>query len=185
MYRGVIFNVLIGSSPTRQKCSRLGRWTQYVIHYSHSNLAPLLLYLISPIILGLTKFFVHIKKRLNRDYIVVMDMSGSMAGRKWEQAKAATMKIAPFACQADPDGITLYLFNGKWPSFSPLFNAPSPRSCLILLTGRFSRFEHLTQAAQVQGIFSRQSPTGTTDLAGVLSAAFKVLLYKLPDLDCY
>ena len=31
---------------------------------------------------------------------------------KWEQAKEATMKIAPFACQADPDGITLYLFNG-------------------------------------------------------------------------
>jgi Mg-chelatase subunit ChlD len=57
---------------------------------------------------------VHIRKRLNRDYIVIMDMSGSMQGRKWEQAKDATMKIAPFACQADPDGITLYLFNGTF-----------------------------------------------------------------------
>jgi uncharacterized protein with von Willebrand factor type A (vWA) domain len=78
-----------------------------------------------------------------------MDMSASMTGLKWEQAKAATMKIAPFACQADPDGITLYLFNG-----------------------RYARFEHLAQPAQVQAIFSREKPTGTTDLAGVLSAAF-------------
>jgi hypothetical protein len=73
----------------------------------------------------LTKFFVNVKKRENRDYIVIMDMSGSMHGRKWEQAKRATMQIAPFACQADPDGITLYLFNGiSFPSHSQ----HSPRS---------------------------------------------------------
>lgn len=53
-----------------------------------------------------------IRKRLNREYIVIMDMSGSMRGQKWEQAKTATMQIAPFACQGDPDGITLYLFSG-------------------------------------------------------------------------
>lgn len=92
----------------------------------------------------------HIKKRLNRDYIVIMDMSGSMSGRKWEQAKDATMKIAPFACQADPDGITLYLFNGHHKSF-----------------------QNLTQASQVQQIFMREKPSGTTDLAGVLGAAFR------------
>lgn len=78
-----------------------------------------------------------------------MDMSGSMSGKKWEQAKAATMKIAPFACQADPDGITLYLFNG-----------------------RFSKYQNLRDGEQVRQIFSREKPSGTTNLAGVLQSAF-------------
>jgi len=97
----------------------------------------------------LTKFFVDVRQRMARDYIVIMDMSGSMAGSRWEQAKAATMKIAPFACQADPDGITLYLFNSK-----------------------FIRFNNLRDGNQVASIFMQHKPSSTTNLAGVLQAAF-------------
>lgn len=60
---------------------------------------------------AIAKFFVDVKKHALRDYILIMDMSGSMFGNRWKSAKEATMKIAPFACQADPDGITLYLFS--------------------------------------------------------------------------
>jgi len=60
------------------------------------------------------KFFMDIRQRLYRDYIIIMDMSLSMLGPRWRQAKYAVMRIAPYACQADPDGITLYLFSRKY-----------------------------------------------------------------------
>jgi len=98
----------------------------------------------------LAKFFVDVKKREFRDYILVMDMSGSMAGHRWKLAKEATMLIAPFACQADPDGITLYLFNHS-----------------------YKKYSNLTTGDQVRSIFECEQPHSTTDLTGVLRAAFE------------
>jgi len=78
-----------------------------------------------------------------------MDMSGSMWGSRWTEAKQAVMKIAPFACQADADGITLYLFNHT-----------------------HKKFTNITTAEAVQGIFRNEDPDGSTNLQGVLHAAF-------------
>lgn len=97
----------------------------------------------------LAKFFVDIQNRLFRDYIIIMDMSGSMGGPKWLQAKHAVMKIAPFACQADANGITLYLFNYS-----------------------FKKFCGLRTPDVVQSIFDRENPNGGTNLTDVLHAAF-------------
>lgn len=55
-------------------------------------------------------FFSHVKHSLQRDYILCVDKSGSMAGSNWREAKAAVSMIAPSACACDPDGITLYFF---------------------------------------------------------------------------
>ncbi|MFM6498686.1 MAG: hypothetical protein ACKPHF_17585, partial [Dolichospermum sp.] len=49
--------------------------------------------------------------------------------------------------QLDPDGITIYLFSGK-----------------------FKRYENVT-SAKVSQIFKENDPSGTTDLAGVLQDA--------------
>lgn len=96
-------------------------------------------------------FFGHVRSMLKRDYVIIMDKSGSMSGSLWEQAKRAVSKLAPFVCKADPDGITLYFFS-------------SP-------TSRHPKYEHVRDARVVENLFSRESCGGTTDLAGVLRQA--------------
>ena len=66
-----------------------------------------------------------------RDYTIIVDMSGSMTGPRWEQARDAVAYLAPYAVkvfnfifnfrnvylisnfklQCDPTGITLYYFD--------------------------------------------------------------------------
>eukprot|EP01101_Sappina_pedata_P007944 TRINITY_DN4300_c0_g1_i3.p3 TRINITY_DN4300_c0_g1~~TRINITY_DN4300_c0_g1_i3.p3 ORF type:complete len:210 (-),score=72.73 TRINITY_DN4300_c0_g1_i3:23-652(-) len=100
-----------------------------------------------------TKFFQNVRSRLVRDYIIILDKSGSMSGGLWNQAKEATRKLTPFACQADPDGITFYLFS-------------SP-------TSRHPKYENIKDHQDVEAIFSDCKPGGTTDLAGVMNQAFQ------------
>ena len=90
----------------------------------------------------------------NRDYTLIIDKSGSMstpdqAGGKsrWDTAQESTLALARKCEQYDPDGITLYLFSG-----------------------RFKRFENVT-SAKVNEIFMENDPSGSTDLAGVLKDA--------------
>eukprot|EP01100_Stratorugosa_tubuloviscum_P012615 TRINITY_DN6033_c0_g1_i6.p1 TRINITY_DN6033_c0_g1~~TRINITY_DN6033_c0_g1_i6.p1 ORF type:complete len:440 (+),score=230.08 TRINITY_DN6033_c0_g1_i6:76-1320(+) len=113
-------------------------------------------------------FFGFVKRKLHRNYIIILDKSGSMAGSLWAQAKkggyggppppggynhtGACVLLAPFCCSADPDGITLFLFS------SPTTSHP--------------KYEHLRTAEEVERIFNSNSPSGTTDLAGVLNQAF-------------
>jgi len=96
-------------------------------------------------------FFQHMKQNLQRDYILIVDKSGSMAGSRWNEAKLAVSMIAPSACQADPDGITLYFFS-------------SP--------GQTKKYTNIKTAQQVVSSFERERPSGNTDLAGVLNTAF-------------
>lgn len=103
---------------------------------------------------------------MDRDYILIMDQSGSMAGARWEQAKAAVMQIAPFACQADPDGITLYLFHCT-SALPPLVFLAN------VFIASFTVYRNIRVADQVRGIFERERPMGTTNLAGVLQCAFQ------------
>ncbi|MBD1921540.1 VWA domain-containing protein [Microcoleus sp. FACHB-831] len=90
----------------------------------------------------------------NRDYTLIIDKSGSMStpdqpgGRsRWEAAQESTMALARKCEQFDPDGITLYLFSG-----------------------RFKRFDNVT-SNKVSQIFQENDPSGTTDLASVLKDA--------------
>ena len=90
----------------------------------------------------------------NRDYTLIIDKSGSMAtpdqkgGRtRWATAQESTFALASKCEQFDPDGITIYLFSGK-----------------------FKRYENVT-SAKVTQIFTENDPSGTTDLAGVLKDA--------------
>ncbi|MEA5514625.1 VWA domain-containing protein [Nodularia sp. UHCC 0506] len=90
----------------------------------------------------------------NRDYTLIIDKSGSMAtpdqkgGRtRWVSAQESTLALASKCEQFDPDGITIYLFSG-----------------------RFKRYDNVT-AAKVTQIFQENDPSGTTDLASVLKHA--------------
>ena len=90
----------------------------------------------------------------NRDYTLIIDKSGSMAtpdqkGSKtrWVTAQESTFALASKCEQFDPDGITLYVFSG-----------------------RFKRYENVTASKVIQ-IFQENDPSGTTDLAGVLKHA--------------
>jgi uncharacterized protein with von Willebrand factor type A (vWA) domain len=90
----------------------------------------------------------------NRDYTLIIDKSGSMAtpdqkgGKtRWFTAQESTLALASKCEQFDPDGITVYLFSG-----------------------RFKRFDNVTSSKVIQ-IFQENDPSGTTDLAGVLKHA--------------
>lgn len=90
----------------------------------------------------------------NRDYTLIIDKSGSMAtsdqkgGRsRWAAAQESTFALASKCEQFDPDGITVYVFSG-----------------------RFKRYENVT-STKVMQIFQENDPSGTTDLAGVLKHA--------------
>ncbi|MGB3636939.1 MAG: VWA domain-containing protein [Rivularia sp. (in: cyanobacteria)] len=89
-----------------------------------------------------------------RDYTLIIDKSGSMstpdqAGGKsrWEIMQESTLALARKCEQFDPDGMTVYLFSG-----------------------RFKRFEDVT-SEKVAQIFMENDPAGTTNLAGVLKDA--------------
>ncbi len=90
----------------------------------------------------------------NRDYTLIIDKSGSMAtldqkgGRsRWVAAQESTFALASKCEQLDPDGITVYLFSGK-----------------------FKRYENVT-SSKVAQLFQENDPSGTTDLASVLKHA--------------
>lgn len=90
----------------------------------------------------------------DRDYTLIIDKSGSMStpdqqgGRsRWEIAQESTLALARKCEQFDPDGITVYVFSG-----------------------RFKRYDDVT-ASKVTQIFQENDPMGTTNLASVLQDA--------------
>jgi len=90
----------------------------------------------------------------DRDYTLIIDKSGSMStpdqvgGRnRWDIAQESTLALARKCEQFDPDGITVYVFSGK-----------------------FKRYDDVT-SAKVAQIFQENDPAGTTNLASVLQDA--------------
>ena len=90
----------------------------------------------------------------DRDYTLIIDKSGSMStpdqvgGKsRWDIAQESRLALARKAEQFDPDGITVYVF-----------------------AGRFKRYDDVT-SAKVTQIFLENDPSGTTNLAGVLQDA--------------
>jgi len=89
-----------------------------------------------------------------RDYTLIIDKSGSMSTidrnttkSRWEIVKESTLALARKCDQLDADGITVYLFSGK-----------------------FKRYEQVS-AAKVEQIFQENEPMGGTNLTGVLQDA--------------
>jgi uncharacterized protein with von Willebrand factor type A (vWA) domain len=87
----------------------------------------------------------------NRDYTLIIDKSGSMStpdqrgGRsRWAEVQESTLALARKCEQFDPDGITVYVFSG-----------------------RFRRYDNVT-TRKVENIFIENDPGGTTNLASVL-----------------
>lgn len=87
----------------------------------------------------------------NRDYTLMIDKSSSMAtsdgpdGKtRWEIAQESTLALAKQCEQIDPDGITVYLFSG-----------------------RFRRYDNVT-SDKVTQIYEDNEPMGRTELATVL-----------------
>ena len=90
----------------------------------------------------------------NRDYTLIIDKSGSMStpdqkgGKsRWEVMQESTLALARKCEKLDPDGMTVYLFSG-----------------------RFKRFDDVS-SQKVEQIFMENDPAGTTNLAGVLKDA--------------
>lgn len=91
----------------------------------------------------------------NRDYTLIIDKSGSMSTRepsmgnmsRWLLAKECAIALANKCEELDPDGITIYLFSG-----------------------RFKRYDNQT-AQKIDTLFKENDPSGSTDLAGVLKDA--------------
>jgi hypothetical protein len=57
----------------------------------------------------------------NRDYTLIIDKSGSMATKdkpggssRWQIMQESTLALASKCEELDPDGMTIYLFSGKF-----------------------------------------------------------------------
>ncbi len=97
----------------------------------------------------------------NRDYTLIIDKSGSMStadqpgGKtRWDTAQESTLALARKCEQIDPDGITVYLFSG-----------------------RFRRYDNVT-SDKVTQIYQENEPMGRTDLASVLQDALDNYLQR-------
>lgn len=87
----------------------------------------------------------------DRDYTLIIDKSGSMSTNdrpggktRWEAAQESTLALAQEFEKIDSDGITVYLFSG-----------------------RFRRYDRVT-SDKVNRIYAENDPMGRTDLASVL-----------------
>lgn len=103
----------------------------------------------------------NLDKLKNRDYVLVIDKSGSMETRdcpanqtRWDAAKETTQQIANRCAEYDPDGITVVPFASS-----------------------FKVYESTTPA-MVENIFKENSPGGGTILAPVLKNAFDSYLKR-------
>lgn len=90
----------------------------------------------------------------NRDYTLIIDKSGSLTtdddgtGKtRWEIAQESTLALAKKCDEIDPDGITIYLYSG-----------------------RFRRYDNVT-ADKVNEIYAQNEPMGKSNLKSVLQDA--------------
>ncbi len=89
----------------------------------------------------------------NRDYTLIIDKSGSLTtddgtGKtRWEIAQESTIALAQKCDELDSDGITVYLFSG-----------------------RFRRYDNVN-ADKIREIYAQNEPMGKSDLRSVLQDA--------------
>lgn len=90
----------------------------------------------------------------NRDYTLIIDKSGSLntdddgiGKTRWQIAQESTIALAEKCEEIDPDGITIYLYSG-----------------------RFRRYDNVT-AEKIKQIYTENEPVGKSDLKSVLQDA--------------
>jgi len=89
----------------------------------------------------------------NRDYTLIIDKSSSLNNDNgkgqslWEVAQESTIALAEKCDEIDPDGITVYLYSG-----------------------RFKRYDNVT-AEKIREIYAQNEPMGKSDLKSVLQDA--------------
>jgi hypothetical protein len=86
----------------------------------------------------------------NRNYTIIVDRSGSMAGSNWNEAREAVEYLVPFALKRDSDGICLYFFDSQ-----------------------YVKLENITESKKVHEAFKKYPPNSSTNLALVLEDAVK------------
>lgn len=90
---------------------------------------------------------------MNRDYTLIIDKSSSLNAddglgkTRWEMAQESTIALARKCEEIDPDGITIYLYSG-----------------------RFKRYDNMT-ASKIEEIYAHNEPMGKSDLRSVLEDA--------------
>lgn len=97
----------------------------------------------------------NLEKLKNRDYVLVIDKSGSMEERdcangqtRWAAAQETTLQVANRTAEYDPDGINVITFAGSFKTYAN------------------------TTPAKVTDIFRENNPGGSTFLAPVLASVF-------------
>lgn len=96
-----------------------------------------------------------------RDFIVMIDMSGSMEEKdmpggvsRWEAAQEAALSLARECEKYDNNGITVVVFNGKW-----------------------NIYENVTSGGDIiKNIFTENSPHGSTNTSGALGVVLEAYL---------
>lgn len=73
-----------------------------------------------------------------------------MSGGLWREAGEAVKCLAPKVCKADPDGVSIFFFSSGSPS----------------------SYHNIKSADDVDGLWQREHPHGTTDLGGCLDEVF-------------
>lgn len=99
---------------------------------------------------GDCRFFSQARAKLARDYILVIDRSGSMHGENWTDAEEAVEFFVGSICDFDPDGISVILFDHD-----------------VL------KADNVRDPEFVKKLFRENPPRGSTDLAKALDAAFQ------------
>jgi len=102
-------------------------------------------------------FFGHMTNVSDRDYYLIVDKSGSMAGSRWKEAHEAVHVLAPQVCKADPDGICIIFFSGGH---------------------HFPKHKNVKDPRHIERLFDHEKPGGTTNLAGALKEAFNDHFHK-------
>lgn len=106
------------------------------------------------------RFFRRVKLRKDMNYVIMVDKSGSMRKEnRWKQAREAVSHLAPGACCADADGVTLYFFSSRDKGHE---DVPP-----------FTKFDNVKSADQVMQLFDLPSnaPRFGTDMWSVLNDA--------------
>lgn len=91
------------------------------------------------------------------DTIFLIDDSGSMAGRRWQETSAALSAIAPICTEQDADGVDIYFLNDR----------------NRYAADALGSYSNVTSTASVQEIFHNVRPCGGTPTGTRLHAILK------------
>lgn len=136
-----------GSSNNNENISEKRNPAVDLSKFTEEQLANMSDEQIAAIELGNTAFMQALKHvDTTRDYSIIVDASGSMAGSLWRQAGEALQLLAPEAVKCDPDGITLYFFSD---SFKKYDNVKSANRCKELFDDKSNQIFSTTDLAKV------------------------------------